>query len=210
MFGLSPHELRALMAPYVAHWGYLLIGVIVVLGNVGVPVPEETALLVGGYFAAKGKLSLWGLIPTAIASATGGDSLGYWLGSRAGRRLLIQYGAALGVTQQRLARTEKLFGRYGPRTVFLARFVGGLRFMAGPMAGALGMPFPRFFRYNLAGAVVYCSTIVCLAYFSAHFFDRVVHLIAMANWILAILVLLATVGFVGWWLWRVRLQYSKG
>src|SRR5574337_1760684 len=123
------------MAPYVAHWGYLLIGVIVMLGNVGIPVPEETVLLVGGYFAAKGMVSLWGLIPTAIVSATGGDSLGYWLGSRAGRRLLLQYGAAVGVTGPRLARTEEVFERYGPLTVFIARFVGGLRFMAGPMAG---------------------------------------------------------------------------
>ncbi|MDE2181306.1 MAG: DedA family protein, partial [candidate division NC10 bacterium] len=92
MFGLSPQELQSFMAPYVAHWGYLFIGVTVVLGNIGLPVPEETILLVGGYLAAKGMLSLWGLIPTAIVSATGGDSLGYWLGSRAGRRLLLQYG----------------------------------------------------------------------------------------------------------------------
>lgn len=101
MVGLSAHELLAWMAPYVARWGYLLVGVMVVLGNVGVPVPEETVLLVGGYFAAKGLLGLWGLIPTAILSATGGDSLGYWIGRRGGRRLLLQYGAALGAQTRR-------------------------------------------------------------------------------------------------------------
>src|SRR5574337_52797 len=209
MFGLAPHELRSFMAPYVSHWGYLLVGVIVVLGNVGVPVPEETVLLVGGYFAAKGMLSLWGLIPTAIVSATGGDSLGYWLGSRTGRRLLMQYGATFGMTPQRLERFEKLFEQYGPWTVFLARFVGGLRFMAGPMAGALEMPFHRFFSYNLAGSVVYCSTIISIAYVSAPFFGQA-HLLAMANWVLTILVLLVILGFVGWWLWRVRIQHAKG
>lgn len=209
MFGLSPQELQSFMAPYVAHWGYLFIGVTVVLGNIGLPVPEETILLVGGYLAAKGMLSLWGLIPTAIVSATGGDSLGYWLGSRAGRRLLLQYGAALGVTRQRLFVAEQFFGRYGPWTVFLARFIGGLRFMAGPLAGALRMPFYRFLRYNLTGAVVYCSTMIYIAYFSAPFFDRVVHLVAMANWMLALLVLLMALGFVGWWLWRVQIQQGK-
>src|SRR5574337_722773 len=173
MFGLSPHELQSLIAPYVMRWGYLFIGVTVVLGNVGVPVPEETILLVGGYLAAKGMLSLWGVIPTAIISATGGDSLGYWFGSRAGRRLLLQYGTAVGVTRQRLFLSEQYFGRYGPWTVFLARFIGGLRFMAGPLAGALRMPFTRFLVYNLAGAVVYCSAVVSIAYFSASFLDRV-------------------------------------
>jgi Cu/Ag efflux pump CusA len=95
VFGLSPHDLLAWMAPYVARWGYLLVAVTVMLGNIGAPVPEETILLVGGYCAAKGLLNLWGLIPTAILSATGGDSLGYWLGCWGGRRLLLQYGPTL-------------------------------------------------------------------------------------------------------------------
>lgn len=210
MFGLSPHELQSLIAPYVMRWGYLFIGVTVVLGNVGVPVPEETILLVGGYLAAKGMLSLWGVIPTAIISATGGDSLGYWFGSRAGRRLLLQYGTAVGVTRQRLFLAEQYFGRYGPWTVFLARFIGGLRFMAGPLAGALRMPFTRFLVYNLAGAVVYCSAVVSIAYFSASFLDRVVHFVAVAHWVLALFVLLATLGLVGWWLWRVQIQRVMG
>ena len=51
MFSLSPHELLSIMEPYVARWGYVFIGVTVVLGNLGVPVPEETILLAGGYFS---------------------------------------------------------------------------------------------------------------------------------------------------------------
>ena len=201
VFGLSPHDLLAWMAPYVARWGYLLVAVTVVLGNLGAPVPEETILLVGGYFAAKGLLNLWGLIPTAILSATGGDSLGYWLGCWGGRRFLLQYGPALRVTHQRLVRAEKYFERYGPWTVFVARFIAGLRFMAGPLAGAFGMPFARFLPYNLAGAVVYCSAVISVAYVSAPFFDRMVHLIALANWALALLVLMVGLG-LGWWLLR--------
>lgn len=198
------------MAPYVARWGYLFIGGTVMLGNIGVPVPEETILLVGGYLAAKGMLSLWGLIPMAIVSATGGDSLGYWLGNRAGRRLLLRYGAALGATRQRLERAEKFFERYGPWTIFLSRFVGGLRFMAGPMAGAFGMTFSRFFRYNLAGAVIYCPAIVLIGYVSAPYFDQAVHLIALANWTLAMLILVGGLALVGWLLWRVQFQRGKG
>lgn len=209
MIGLSLHDLQSFMAPHVAHWGYLLIAVIVVLGNLGVPVPEETILLVGGYFAAKGMLTLWGLIPTAIVSATGGDSLGFWLGSRGGRRLLLQYGAGLGVTRQRLRVAEQHFKQYGAWTVFLGRFVWGLRFMAGPLAGALGMSFSRFFRYNVAGAVVYCSVIVSIAYIAAPFFDRVAHLVAIANWVLAVLVLLVTLGVVGWGMGRTRIPRGK-
>ncbi len=198
MFGLSPHELLLWMAPYVGRWGYLIVGVAVVLGNLGAPVPEETILLVGGYFAAKGLLDLRVLIPTAILSATGGDSLGFWLGRWGGRRLLFRFGAAVGITLQRLHRAEAFFERYGAWTVFLARFVAGLRFMAGPLAGAFRMPFTRFLPYNLAGAVVYCSAMVSIGYLSAPYFDRAVQLIALVNWGFALLVLLLGLGLGGW------------
>lgn len=210
MFGLSPHELLAWMAPYVARWGYLLVGVTVVLGNLGVPVPEETVLLVGGYFAAKGLLDLRALIPTAILSATAGDSLGYWLGRRGGRRLLLRHGGSLGITHERLLRAERYFEHYGVWTVFLARFIAGLRFMAGPLAGAFGMPFTRFLQYNLAGAVVYCSAMVSTAYLSAPFFGRAVHLIALANWGVALLVLIIGLGLGGWLLWRPGIPKDSG
>jgi len=210
MFGLSPHDLLAWMAPYVARWGYLLVAVTVVLGNLGAPLPEETVLLAGGYFAAKGLLDLRALIPIAILSATGGDSLGYWLGRRAGRRLLLHYGASLGITHRRLLRAERYFERYGAWTIFLARFMAGLRFMAGPLAGAFCMPFTRFLPYNLAGAVVYCSAMVSIAYYSAPVFDRAVHLIALANWAVALFVLVAGLGLGGRLLWRPGIQQGKG
>ena len=210
MFGLSPHELLAWMAPYVGRWGYLLVAVTVMLGNLGAPVPEETILLVGGYFAAKGLLDLRALIPIAILSATGGDSLGFWLGRRAGRRLLLHYGASLGITHRRLVRTERYFERYGPWVVFVARFIAGLRFMAGPLGGAFGMRFTRFLPYNLAGAVVYCSAMIYIAYYSAPFFDRAVHLIALASWAVALFVLVAGLGFGGWLLWRPGIRQAKG
>lgn len=114
------------------------------------------------------------------------------------------------MTHQRLVRAEKYFERYGPWTVFLARFIAGLRFMAGPLAGAFGMPFTRFLPYNLAGAVVYCSAIVSIAYISAPFFDQVAHLIALVNWVLALLALAAGLGFCGWFLWRRGTQQENG
>ena len=210
MVELSPHELLAWMAPYVARWGYLLVGVMVVLGNLGAPVPEETVLLASGYFAAKGLLDIRGLIPTAILSATGGDSLGYWLGHWGGRRLLLRYGNALGVTHRRLLGAEHYFERYGSWTIFLARFIAGLRFMAGPLAGAFSMPFTRFLPYNLAGAIVYCSAMICIAYYSASFFDRAVHLIALANGAVALFVLMVGLGLGGWLLWRRGSNQNQG
>ena len=194
----------ARLGPYVERWGYPLISVMIMLGNVGLPVPEETILLAGGYFSAKGMLTLKMLIPTAIVSATCGDSLGFVIGRLGGRRALLRYGGAVGVTQHRMARTEEYFERYGSWTVFLARFIPGLRFMAGPLAGAFGMPFGRFLPFNLAGAVAYCSAIVGVAYVLAPELDQVMHLFAMANWAVA----LAALG-VGLGLWARFVRRSR-
>ncbi len=190
------------MTPYVARWGYALIGAMIVLGNVGLPVPEETVLLAGGYFAAKRILTLWVLIPTAIASAACGDSLGFVIGRLGGHRVILRYGGAIGVTQSRIARAEEFFERHGPWTIFLARFIPGLRFMAGPLAGAFGMPFGRFLPYNLAGAVSYCSSVIAIAYVLAPGLDEVIHLFAMANWAVALAALGVGLGVGARFLWR--------
>jgi len=202
MPGLPTVDLLTRVSPYVSRWGYLLVAVMVMLGNLGVPIPEETVLLVGGYFAAKGVLTIWWLIATAIVSATGGDALGYVIGRQGGRRLLIRYGAALRITPERLRMAERSFERYGPWMVFAARFIAGLRFMAGPLAGALRMTFARFLPYNAAGAVVYCSAITLIAYLLAPSFDRLIHLFAVLNWTIGLVVLVLAVAVGGWALGR--------
>jgi membrane protein DedA with SNARE-associated domain len=76
----------------VAHWGYGAIFVAVLLGNVGVPIPEETILALSGYLAQRGDLRLPTVLVVAFVSAVLGDNLGYWLGRRCGRAAIERYG----------------------------------------------------------------------------------------------------------------------
>ena len=69
----------------VAHWGYLAVFVLVILGNAGVPVPEETVLLVAGFLVWSGQLRLDLVLAVGFVSAVVGDNIGYWLGRRFGR-----------------------------------------------------------------------------------------------------------------------------
>jgi membrane protein DedA with SNARE-associated domain len=130
-------------------WGYVGIAVVVVLGNVGVPVPEETVLAIGGYLVWLGQLRWLPLLAVGFVSAVLGDNIGYWLGRRYGRAWLEW------LAPGRLEYAERFVGRYGAVAVFVARFVMGLRIMAGPLAGSLGLPFPRFFIANVCGAVLF-------------------------------------------------------
>lgn len=142
-------------------WGYAAIFVIVFLGNLGLPVPEETVLTIGGYLAWQGRLRLPTVIIVAIASAVVGDNMAYWLGRRYGQRLLNRVAAA---APERVERARQFVVRYGMLAVFVARFVAGLRFLAGPLAGSTGLEPARFFIANLLGAVIWVPAIVGLGY----------------------------------------------
>jgi membrane protein DedA with SNARE-associated domain len=148
----------------IAHWGYLALFLLVILGNIGLPVPEETILVLAGYMCWRQELHLPVVLAIGIVSAVGGDNIGYWLGHRFGRNALERHASWLLGHPRRLAMMQDFVTRRGTLAVFVARFVPGLRFMAGPLAGALGMPFSVFFAANLFGALCYVPLVVGLGY----------------------------------------------
>ena len=139
---------------FVGHWGYAAIFVVVVLGNVGLPVPEETILALAGYLVWRGKLRLSLVLVVGIVSAVVGDNIGYWLGRRYGQIALPRYARWVLGHPERLETMKAFVARRGPVAVFVARFVPGVRFTAGPLAGALGLPFSSFLLANVAGAKI--------------------------------------------------------
>lgn len=142
-------------------WGYVAVFLIVVFGNLGLPVPEETVLTIGGYLAWQGRLEFATVVIVAIVGAVAGDNMAFWLGRRYGQRLLNRVAAA---APERIERARQFIVRHGMLGVFAARFVAGLRFMAGPIAGSSGLAPARFFIANLLGAVVYVPVMVGLGY----------------------------------------------
>ena len=152
------------------HLGYAAILVVVLLGNAGVPAPEESVLVLGGYLAWQGRLDLPLVILVGIISASLGDNLGFWAGRRYGQRAI----ARLPLPQARLAQAQSLITRYGARAVFFSRFVAGFRTAAGPLAGAGGLAPLRFFIANLLGAVCYVPWPVLAGYGAGY---------GLGNWI---------------------------
>lgn len=148
----------------IVHWGYLAIFVGVFLGNIGIPIPEEAILVLAGYLVWEGQLRLSVVLLIGIISAAAGDNFGYWAGRRYGRATIERYGRWLFVTPDRYDSTQRFVTRYGPYGVFFARFLPGLRFMAGPLAGTAGMPFLSFLISNILGAAVYVPVAVAAGY----------------------------------------------
>jgi undecaprenyl-diphosphatase len=144
----------------VGRWGYPAIFLVVILGNVGLPVPEESILGVAGYLVWQGKFRFPAVVAVGIAAAALGDNVAFWLGRRYGQRALSRWVAS----PKRLEWMRGFVLRYGMLAVFVARFVAGLRFMAGPLAGTTGLSPARFFAANLLGALLYVPAAVGAGY----------------------------------------------
>jgi membrane protein DedA with SNARE-associated domain len=182
------------------HIGYAAILVIVILGNAGVPAPEESVLVLGGYLAWHHQLHLSLVILVGIVSASVGDNLGFWAGRHYGRRLL----GRLLLPAARIEKLERIMVRHAGWAVFAARFVPGFRTVAGPLAGIVGVTHSRFFVSNLLGAIVYvpCPVLVgyAIGYGLGDRIEKLRHLAGDFERVLVVLVLLALV--VVWLRWQ--------
>lgn len=143
--------------------GYGALFGLIFAESAGVPVPGETALLTAGVLAGAGHLTLPYVIGVAVGAAVLGDTLGYWLGRRGGRAVLLWRGPFAQHRARAVERGEAFFARHGAKTVFLGRFVPGVRVVAAVTAGASAMPWPRFAFYNLCGAVAWATAVAGLA-----------------------------------------------
>ncbi len=197
------------IAEHVQHflivWGYWAVLVGLLGENAGIPLPGETILIFASFLAFRHQhLQLQWVIVIGIAAATLGDNVGYFIGRRGGRPLLQRWKSFFRVDDADLRAGEQFLNRRGAVAIFFARFIAGMRIVAGPLAGVLNMEWKRFLLANAAGAVVWVTTIALVGYVFGSQFDRVTAFFDRAG-----LALLALVLIAGWWLWKRRRRAQR-
>jgi membrane-associated protein len=163
------------LAHFFARYGYAVVFFGVMLENAGLPIPGETVLLFAAFLAFEGHLRLPSVVITAIVGATAGDSLGYLLGQKLGSVLLHRHRRWFLLSAERFERAKRIFLRYGHWAVFVARFITGLRVLAGPFAGAFEMQYPRFLFFNFSGAVLWATVIGSAGYYFGGNWKHLMH-----------------------------------
>jgi membrane protein DedA with SNARE-associated domain len=175
--------------------GYLLPA-LVGLESMGIPSPGETALVLACVLASQGKLQIELVIAIAAAAAITGDNVGYWIGRKAGRRLLT---APRGPFHRRrsalIAHGDRFFAKHGARAVFLCRWMALVRVTAAWMAGMNHMPFRTFFFWNALGGISWALSVGLLAYFAG---EAAVHVIERVGVGAAVVLGAVVVGLVVW------------
>lgn len=188
-----------------SRYGYGVVFLGVFLENAGVPVPGETVLLAGAALARFGRLSLAWVIVTAIGGATLGDNLGFFIGRHGGRALVERHGSKIGLTPGLLRRFDAYFERHGAKTVFIARFVTGLRVFGAVLAGGSGLPWRKFLFYNATGAITWATAVAAAGYSLAFSWETLERWIGRSGVIA--LVVIAAVAFIAFI--RQRRRYSS-
>jgi membrane protein DedA with SNARE-associated domain len=199
---MTQHTIELLRGA-VVHHGYWAVAVLLVLESAGLPLPGETVLLLASFLAySEHELQLPWVILVGIVATTLGGELGFALGGRGGRPLIERYRHVFAIRPEIIARGERLFDRYGPATVFLARFIFGMRVLAALLAGALHMPWRKFVLYNFLGAAVWVSAICGAGYLFGGHWNRLAHDLKRFDLAVAIVVVAAALFF--WWRSRSR------
>lgn len=185
-----------------------VFGILVACG-LGVPLPEDISLILGGFLAHKGAASLSGMMLIGFAGILVGDSLIFY----AGRRLGSQVGRsptgflAKVVTPEKRAKVEGLFGLHGQKIVMIARFLPGVRAVTYFTAGSAGMSYWRFIFWDGLAALLSAPFFVWLGF---HFGDKLDYGIGLMKEGQLVVLGAMAVGGLGFFLWRKRLAALRG
>lgn len=186
---------------WIAEYGYFALYGLLVLGIVGLPVPDETLLVYTGYLVSKGTLSGPFAWLAAFLGSACGITISYTIGRTLGLYSIHHYGKYVHLTEDRINRVHEWFERFGRWVLPIGYFVPGVRHGTAVVAGTSELDLRSFAVFAYGGAAIWVSTFLTLGYLlGEHWMEvlGVVHRYGVAVG----LVLLVAGGLVWWFRWR--------
>lgn len=150
---------------WLSHYGYAGLFGLLVLGIVGLPVPDETLLVFSGYLISRGRLHPVLTFLAGFGGSACGISLSYTLGRTLGHRVVLRYGRFLHITEARLERVHEWFRRVGEWLLMIGYFIPGVRHFTALVAGMSELEYGTFARFAYAGAAIWVATFLLVGYF---------------------------------------------
>jgi membrane protein DedA with SNARE-associated domain len=143
--------------------GYLGVFLLMLAENVFPPIPSEVVMPLAGYAAARGSVSLAGVIVAGVLGSLAGAAFWFWIGARFGlerlRRAAASHGRWLTIAPPDVDRSVRWFDRHGRMAVLFGRLVPAVRTLISVPAGVLGMPLAQFALYTTVGTAVWTTAL---------------------------------------------------
>ncbi len=150
---------------WVSSYGYAAIFGLLVLGIVGLPIPDETLLVFTGYLVWRGNLKAIPVLLVAFLGSISGITLSYVIGRTLGLGFIHKWGRYVHVTESRLDVVHGWFNRVGHWALFIGYYIAGVRHFTAIVAGTSSLEYRAFAAYAYSGAAVWVCTFLGLGYY---------------------------------------------
>ncbi|MBA3536713.1 MAG: DedA family protein [Tatlockia sp.] len=170
-------EIPTNLSFWLSHYGSFALFGLLALGIIGLPIPDETLLVLSGYLMAQSKLSLWLTPICALLGTMFGITISYLIGYFGGRLLILRFGKWLGITKEKLDHLHQQFERRGKWLLFICYFIPGVRHLAGIAAGISYLRFWEFALFAYSGALVWTSSFLIIGFFFHETWGKIEHFI---------------------------------
>ena len=183
------------------NWGYLGIGLLILIENLFPPIPSELILTFGGFMTINSNMTIIGVIITSTLGSLLGAILLYYIGKILNKERLIKivkskYGKLLRIKPKDIESADEWFDTKGNKTVFFCRFVPVVRSLISIPAGMSEMPMVKFIFYTLLGSLLWNTALVCVGAFAGDKKDYILNIIDSASHIILILIIIVCCVFV--------------
>ncbi len=183
---------------------YLIVFGILLACGLGLPIPEDITLVVGGVLAYYGLCNVWVMIAVCLAGVMVGDSIVYGLGRKYGRELTRKWFFRRILSEERLELVQSKFQKYGNKLIFAARFMPGLRAPIFFSAGVLHLPFRVFFSFDGFAAILSVPAIIGSVYHFGDEIEKVIQIIRKLEYGILLVIIGGIILMIGKWLLAQR------
>ena len=188
----------------VAAGGLFGVFALMLAENLFPPLPSEMVVPLAGFAAARGQMSLPGVIAAGVLGSLVGNAVWFEFARAFGavrtRRVLDRISRFTGLGAEEVAKAEAALRRNGPAAVCIGRMMPGLRTGISIPAGVIAMPRLAFYFWTTVGTLIWTGGLA----FAGYALEDRFHLVEDWAGPIGLAIMLAVFALVGWQVWKAR------
>jgi len=177
---------------------YMSITLLLLAGAFAFPFPEDMIFLASGYLAYKGVINPYFAIAVGLLGLAVGDSIVYFLGNKLGYKICRLPVLRYLISQKNIGRAKKFMDKHGRKSVFISKFVVGLRYSVFFTSGMFAIGYKKFILSDMLASCISVPALVFLAYFNGQRIDLVITKVKKAEYELLYVLIFVVVVWVIW------------